>query len=80
MHTPPGLDWFDLIKYYAFRFVLLISFLYTLHQVFEAQAKGIQRFKTRKGEYHGPFPVDSPKFWGGWSRLLPPWVEDPLNP
>jgi len=30
---PPGLDWFDLIEYYAFRIVLLISFLWTRFQV-----------------------------------------------
>lgn len=30
---PPNFDWFDLIEYYAFRVVLLISFLYTLYQV-----------------------------------------------
>jgi hypothetical protein len=33
VHVPPGLDWFDLIEYYAFRTTLLMSFLYTLYQV-----------------------------------------------
>ena len=40
MHTPPGLDWFDLIEYYAFRCVLLVSFLYTLWQVLKHKLKG----------------------------------------
>ena len=40
MHTPPGLDWFELIEYYAFRFVLLISFLWTLLQVLRHKLKG----------------------------------------
>jgi hypothetical protein len=33
VHTPPGLDWFELVEWYAFRIVLLISFLWTLYQV-----------------------------------------------
>ena len=40
MNTPPGLDWFDLIEYYAFRLVLLISFLYTLWEVLKRKLKG----------------------------------------
>ena len=39
VHTPPGLDWFELIEWYAFRFVLLISFLYTLWQVLKHKLK-----------------------------------------
>ena len=39
VHTPPGLDWFDLIEYYAFRLTLLISFLYTLYQVLKHKLK-----------------------------------------
>jgi hypothetical protein len=37
---PPNFDWFDLIEYYAFRLVLLISFLYTLYQVLKHKLKG----------------------------------------
>jgi len=40
VHTPLGLDWFDLIEYYAFRLTLLISFLYTLYQVLKHKLKG----------------------------------------
>jgi hypothetical protein len=40
MHAPPSFDWFELIEYYAFRFVLLISFLYTLYQVLRHKLKG----------------------------------------
>jgi hypothetical protein len=37
---PPHLDWIDLIEYYAFRFTLLISFLYTLFQLLKHKLKG----------------------------------------
>jgi hypothetical protein len=37
---PPNFDWFDLIEYYAFRVVLLISFLYTLYEVLKRKLKG----------------------------------------
>lgn len=37
---PPNLDWFDLIEYYAFRVVLLISFLWTLFEVLKRKLKG----------------------------------------
>jgi hypothetical protein len=40
LHTPPGLDWFDLIEWYAFRLFLLFSFLYTLWQLFKHKMKG----------------------------------------
>ena len=40
MHVPPNFDWFDLIEYYAFRTVLLISFLWTLYQVLKHKLKG----------------------------------------
>lgn len=39
MHTPPGFDWFDLIEYYAFRIVLLVTFLWTLWQVLRKKLK-----------------------------------------
>jgi hypothetical protein len=35
VHTPPVLDWFDLIEWYAFRLFLLVTFLYTLWQLFK---------------------------------------------
>ena len=38
---PPNFDWFDLIEYYAFRLVLLISFLYTLYEVLKHTLKGV---------------------------------------
>ena len=39
MHTPPGLDWFDTIAYYAFRVVLLISFLWMLYRLLKQDFK-----------------------------------------
>lgn len=39
MHTPPGLDWFDLIEWYAFRSFLLASFIYTLWKLFKHKLK-----------------------------------------
>ena len=39
MRTPPGLDFFDLIEYYAFRLTVLISFLWTLYQVLKHKLK-----------------------------------------
>jgi hypothetical protein len=39
VHTPPGLDWFDIIEWYAFKLTLLISFLYTLYQVLKRKLK-----------------------------------------
>jgi hypothetical protein len=40
LYPPPNFDWFDLIEYYAFRTVLLISFLWTLYQVLKHKLKG----------------------------------------
>lgn len=40
VHTPPGLDWIDLIEWYAFRLFLLLSFLYTLWQLAKHKLKG----------------------------------------
>jgi hypothetical protein len=39
MRALPGLDWFDLIEFYAFRVVLLISFLWTLYQILKKKLK-----------------------------------------
>lgn len=48
MYTPPGLDWIDLIEYYAFRLTLLISFLYTLYEVLKHKLKGCMCQNTLK--------------------------------
>ena len=40
MHNPPGFDWFELIEWYAFKFALLICFLYTLYEVLKRKLKG----------------------------------------
>ena len=40
MKAPLGFDWFDIIEYYAFRVMLLISFLYTLYQILQHKLKG----------------------------------------
>jgi hypothetical protein len=53
MPLPPNFDWFDLIEYYAFRFVLLISFLYTLYRFIEFEMAHVHDFvrsfrQTRK--------------------------------
>jgi len=39
LNVPPGLDWIELIEYYAFRLVLLISFLFTLYKVLKQKLK-----------------------------------------
>ena len=57
MSTPAGLDWFDLIEYYAFRVVLLISLLWTLfpvlkHKLRDEKLSNVLRYwrdTTRRG-------------------------------
>jgi len=39
VRIPPGLDWVELIEYYAFRLALLASFLYTLFKVIKHELR-----------------------------------------